>query len=263
MHRSPRPSPTIIAAAILASTAMLLTSGCSLGADRATTPTTTVPPWRSWIATPRVGVTQVEVLDAAGGEPLQLDTEDNGGTTTVTLPSTLESGAPLALLAKTLDRTVDGELYHEVYLPVRPNGSVGWVADDDVTVRHTDLRLLVDLSDRRIEVVDGASIVVSADIAVGTPENPTPTGTFFIKEVLAPDDPTGAYGPLAIGLSGYSPTILDSQEFADGVIGIHGTNQPELIGQQVSHGCLRLRNDDITKIGDLGLPLGTPVTIRA
>ena len=44
-------------------------------------------------------------------------------------------------------------------------------------------------------------------------------------------------------------------------MGIHGTNQPQLIGDAVSHGCIRLDNDDIEALVDLQLPLGVPVFI--
>ena len=42
--------------------------------------------------------------------------------------------------------------------------------------------------------------------------------------------------------------------------GLHGTNQPETIGRAVSHGCVRLRNEDIEKLFDM-VPVGTPVFI--
>lgn len=42
--------------------------------------------------------------------------------------------------------------------------------------------------------------------------------------------------------------------------GIHGTNVPESIGRSVSHGCIRLRNEDIEKLYDM-IPVGTPVYI--
>jgi hypothetical protein len=41
---------------------------------------------------------------------------------------------------------------------------------------------------------------------------------------------------------------------------LHGTNKPESIGQAVSHGCVRLRNEDIEKLYDM-VPVGTPVYI--
>lgn len=42
--------------------------------------------------------------------------------------------------------------------------------------------------------------------------------------------------------------------------GIHGTNEPSSIGRSVSHGCVRLRNEDIEKLYDM-VPVGTPVYI--
>jgi len=74
-------------------------------------------------------------------------------------------------------------------------------------------------------------------------------------------DPTGPYGPYAYGLSGFS-NVLDEFKGGDGVIGIHGTNEPGAIGTDVSHGCIRLRNEAILELVPV-LPLGTPVHITA
>ena len=48
-------------------------------------------------------------------------------------------------------------------------------------------------------------------------------------------------------------------ELGDGY-GIHGTDHPETIGQSVSHGCVRMRNEDIEKLYPM-VPVGTPVYI--
>jgi lipoprotein-anchoring transpeptidase ErfK/SrfK len=48
----------------------------------------------------------------------------------------------------------------------------------------------------------------------------------------------------------------------DAIIGIHGTNKPKLVGQDVSAGCIRIKNEDIRTLARR-LPLGTPVQIRA
>ena len=56
--------------------------------------------------------------------------------------------------------------------------------------------------------------------------------------------------------------MLDEFNGGDGVIGIHGTNEPEAIGSDVSHGCIRVDNDTITQMAGM-LPLGTPVHISA
>jgi lipoprotein-anchoring transpeptidase ErfK/SrfK len=67
------------------------------------------------------------------------------------------------------------------------------------------------------------------------------------------------YGPLAFGTSARSPVLTDWP--GGGFVGIHGTNQPKLIPGRVSHGCIRMRNPDIERLGRL-MPVGTAITIR-
>lgn len=148
----------------------------------------------------------------------------------------------------------------QVLLPTRPNGSTGWVPADSVTVTHTPFRVFIALDDRSIVVEQDSSAVFTTTIAIGTDENPTPVGPTFVTELIQTIEPDGAYGPFAFGLALHSDTLT---EFAGGPgqVGVHGTNAPELIGQAVSHGCVRLTNDDIVSLVDLGLPLGVPVFI--
>ena len=68
----------------------------------------------------------------------------------------------------------------------------------------------------------------------------------------------GPYGVLAIGLSAYSDTLTDW--VGGGQVAIHGTNDPAKIGTDASHGCVRMKNEDILQLSAL-TPLGTPVTI--
>jgi lipoprotein-anchoring transpeptidase ErfK/SrfK len=98
-------------------------------------------------------------------------------------------------------------------------------------------------------------------VAVGSPKYPTPLGSFYMRELARPRNPKGAYGPWAFGLSAYS-NVLQTFGRGDGQIGIHGTNQPDLLGQSVSHGCIRMRNATITKLAQM-LPQGVPVEIVA
>ena len=67
------------------------------------------------------------------------------------------------------------------------------------------------------------------------------------------------YGPAAFGTSGRSPTLTEWPD--GGHIGIHGTNQPELIPGRISHGCIRMTNQAILRLVPL-MPIGTPVSIR-
>jgi lipoprotein-anchoring transpeptidase ErfK/SrfK len=147
----------------------------------------------------------------------------------------------------------------QVLLPVRPNETAGWVRLDDVVLKSNRFRIEVDLSGHRVTVWDGARILLRVPAAVGRAVTETPKGVYFLTSLLQPPEPGGLYGPYAFGTSAYSDVLT---EFAggDGVIGIHGTDDPSAIGHDVSHGCIRLDNEAISRLAGV-LPLGTPVFI--
>ena len=171
------------------------------------------------------------------------------------LPNPNENNAPLVFLV----RESRGE-WMKVLLPVRPNGSTGWIKASEVQLGHNTYRIVVELAAHRITVWDGANVFLSEPIGVGTSRTPTPGGLYYLKELLQPPDPNGPYGTYAYGLSGFS-NELTSFAGGDGVIGLHGTNDPSSIGKDVSHGCIRMSNAAITRLA-ARLPLGTPVEIR-
>lgn len=150
----------------------------------------------------------------------------------------------------------------EVYLPVRPNGSTGWIRREHVELSEHRFRIELTLSDNRLEVFQGDELVMDEPIGVGAEDSPTPGGIYYLKELLSPPEPDGFYGPYAYGLSGFSDTQIDYNG-GEGVIGIHGTDDPSSVGRNVSHGCIRLRNGAIVRlVEEIGLPLGTPVIIE-
>ena len=165
------------------------------------------------------------------------------------------SGAPLVFLVR--ERHPD---WLRVLLPVRPNGSSGWVRAADVRLSEHDFRILIELGAHRITVYEGAGVIDQEPIGVGTHDTPTPGGLYYTKELLQPPNPNGPYGPYAYGLSGFSD-VLPNFAGGEGVIGIHGTNDPSALGRDVSHGCIRMSNAGITKLARI-LPLGVPVEIR-
>lgn len=148
----------------------------------------------------------------------------------------------------------------KVWLPKRPNGSQGWVKASDVTLESTDYKVVVDVPGYTLTLFDGDEVVLEVPVGTAQETYPTPAGTYFITDLLQPPDPDTVYGTYAYGLSGYSE-VLTSFNGGNGQLGIHGTNKPESIGQQDSHGCIRLNNADIEKLVPL-LPLGTPVEIQ-
>lgn len=215
--------------------------------------TTTLPdaPGRHFIATARTADQPVPLFQSAGGAP-----------STITVPNPNENGVISTFLVLQRGVMRDGDEWLEVALPVRPNGSRAWIRKSDVTITFTDLAIRIELAAHRLVVTQATNVIKDFPIGVGTAETPTPGGVFYIKELLRPSNPDGPYGPYAFGLSGFSNVISDSDQFGDGVIGIHGTNEPQLVGTDVSHGCIRLRNEDLTQLVGL-LPLGTPVEVVA
>ncbi len=154
---------------------------------------------------------------------------------------------------------VDG--WAEVMLPVRPNGSTGWVSAGDVSFYVVDGEIVVDLSERILTyVVDGVEML-RTEIGVGSDHNQTPTGVYFVTDNVTLADPTGPWGPHALGLSARSDTITEFNG-GDGIIGIHGTNNPGSVGGNISLGCVRLPNDMIAALHEL-VPLGTRVVVNA
>lgn len=223
--------------------------------------------------------TTTTTVEAAADDPLAPSTEnltwvavaelpqvavyaepDDAGQPIHQLANPTESGAPLVFMVDG-DET-DGP-WLKVNLPVRPNGSKGYVRSADVTLQTTDYSVKVALGAHRLTVTKGTEVVVDTAIGVGTAETPTPGGVYYLKELLQPPNPDGAYGPYAYGLSGFSNNPeLANFNGGDGIIGIHGTNEPDKIGTDVSHGCIRVSNEVITEMASY-LPLGTPVEIVA
>jgi lipoprotein-anchoring transpeptidase ErfK/SrfK len=150
--------------------------------------------------------------------------------------------------------------WYRVQLPIRPNGTEGWIRSSTVRRYAVDYRIVVDLSDRLITVYRGGDVVVSTPTAIGRPETPTPTGSYYVNQRLLASDPSGAFGPGGIGISAFSPTLAHWAQ--GGPIGIHGTNRPESIGQVISNGCLRIDNTVLEQLIH-AIPDGTPVRIRA
>ncbi len=161
----------------------------------------------------------------------------------------------LALAARTAS---DGSRWYRLSLPGRPNGGRGWVPAEALRVRPVANRIVVHRGVRRLEVrrlTDGR-LLFRAPIAVGAPAAPTPLGrNFFVQWRYAPTDPF--YGPFALETSAYSRL---SDWPGGGVVGIHGTSLPELIGLAVSHGCIRMRNEDVVRLRGLA-PVGTPLDV--
>lgn len=181
-----------------------------------------------------------------------------GATPVATLaPQTEERTTNVVLVLREIRRNGAGWVH--VRLPVLPNGRTGWVRRSALGgYAFVRTRLVVDRARLRATLLEDGRPIFRAPIGIGVPAAPTPAGEFYVRLRLAGfDDPF--YGPLAFGTSARSDVLTDWP--GGGFIGIHGTNAPELIPGRVSHGCVRLRNEDIVRLSRL-MPVGTPLTIR-
>ena len=156
------------------------------------------------------------------------------------------------------DLTTNG--WVKVLLPIRPNGSTGWVQAHDVVVAPDPYKIVVDLGAHTLTLLKRGKAALKVPAGIGKGSTPTPGGRYYLAQLYKPPDPKGVYGPFAYALNGFSE-VLPNFQGGDAIIGIHGTNQPQLVGKDVSHGCIRVTNDVITKLADL-VPLGSPVKIK-
>jgi hypothetical protein len=170
-----------------------------------------------------------------------------------------EDGFPEVYILLRAHWDAKGQEWIQLRIPMRPNGSTGWVRVEDLDTFHlTHVQIVVNRSRLRMYLYDRGRLVWSAPVAVGKASTPTPSGHFWIRERFKIADPSSGYWPYAFGTSDYS-TLTDWP--GGGVVGIHGPyHQPQDIPGRVSHGCIRLRTaDDAWLARHVGL--GTPIRV--
>jgi hypothetical protein len=149
-----------------------------------------------------------------------------------------------------------------VRLPIRPNGTSGWILADMVQLTRTPYRILISTRQRIVRLLRLGRVVRSFRAVVGMPRYPTPHGLFSIGERVPQPDPRAFLGPWALHLTAFSPTLLDFGG-GPGTIGIHGRGGTSLLdplGSARSHGCIRIDNAAIRLLASVARE-GTPVLI--
>jgi lipoprotein-anchoring transpeptidase ErfK/SrfK len=143
----------------------------------------------------------------------------------------------------------------------RPNGKRGWIPSRRAKLGATDYEIRIDRSARRLALVRGERTLRRFSVAVGRPANPTPLGRYAVTDRLNLSRTDSPYGCCAVALTGHQTKLVPGWPGGDR-LAIHGTQQPESVGQAVSLGCLRAREPDIRALMRQ-VPLGTPVFVRA
>lgn len=251
---------TVALAAVLAVTAVL--SGCAASKARpvpqaappipvTAAPTTAAPATTTTTAAPPVSIVAHAIVPT-----LEAFAQPGDAAPAFRLPNPRELGGPLVLLT-----TQERPGWIRALLPVRPNGTQAWVRAADVKLDQHQFRITVALGAHRLTVWNGFNKVADEPIGVGTGATPTPGGLFYTEDFVKLDDPSGPYGAYAYGLSGFSE-VLTSFGGGPGQLAIHGTDEPGRLGSDVSHGCIRMSNEAITRLANI-LPLGVPVQVVA
>lgn len=164
---------------------------------------------------------------------------------------------PSVVLATSQQRAKGGT-WVKIPVPGRPNGRTGWVKSNQVDLRPMPWQVVVHRDSRRLELWRGDDLVYTSRVAVGARGMETPTGTYYVTVRFRPVRQT-FLGTFAFETSAYSKL---SEWPGGGVVGLHGTWQPELLGRAVSHGCIRIANETANYLRDR-IPVGTPIRVVA
>jgi hypothetical protein len=165
------------------------------------------------------------------------------------------------LVVSILDTDPTGQ-WHFAQLPQRPNGSTGWIRAADVRPFEVPNRILVNVTTNMLQVLRGDSeeVLFETNVATGSPRTPTPLGDYFV-DIYNPLGQHAVYGWGQMSISAFSEVLMT---FGGGIgqVALHGWNNDAVMGQNVSNGCIRMRNADIARVAEL-TGLGAPVKIVA
>lgn len=146
-----------------------------------------------------------------------------------------------------------------VLTPYTENGEPLWLELDPERLKagRSIWNIEVDLSDFETRLLEEGKVVRTFPISVGMPTAPTPTGRFAITDTFR-GDLNAAYGCCALATTARQIN-LPSGWLGGDRIAFHGTSGP--LGAEVSHGCIRAADEDVSALVDM-VPPGTPVEIH-
>jgi lipoprotein-anchoring transpeptidase ErfK/SrfK len=163
---------------------------------------------------------------------------------------------PTTLLVLGEAKDAKGVRWLRISLPMRPNGRKGWVKATSVQTRPVRSSIVIDLSARKLRVLENGKTRYATRVAIGRRGMETPTGgNFYVTATFKPKE--RFLGAFAFETSAYSKL---SEWPGGGVVGLHGTSMPWLLGKAVSHGCVRMSNAAALVLKRL-TPAGTPLRI--
>jgi lipoprotein-anchoring transpeptidase ErfK/SrfK len=164
---------------------------------------------------------------------------------------------PQEFFAVRKDTGSDGEIWYRISIPMRPNGTYGWIPAKTVSLTPMHSQIVVNLRTRTIDLYRFGKHKWHGRVAIGAAGRETPVGHYYVATRFVPYHDT-FLGVFAEETSAYSKL---TEWPGGGVVGIHGTSLPQLLGKAVSHGCVRVSNTTARHLKSLA-PLGTPIWIK-
>ena len=252
----------LLAVAGFAAAVVLPTRALAVGTDTSTTGTTgttTAPTTTTTPKKPKIPV--VKTFPAAGlmltrSDPVRVAPSPKAHVIRV-MHQFRSDYRPQVMFAVRSATGTDGEPWYRVSIPMRPNGTYGWVPAKTVSLRPTHSQIVVNLIHRTIDLYRFNKHKWHAKVAIGAPGRETPVGHYFVAARFVPYHDS-FLGVFAVETSAYSKL---TEWPGGGVVGIHGTSEPQLLGMAVSHGCVRVSNQTALKLKAYA-PLGTPIWIK-
>jgi len=146
-----------------------------------------------------------------------------------------------------------------VLTPFTENGAPLWLELDSERLKagRSIWNIEVDLSEFETRLYEEGKLVKAFPVSIGMPTAPTPTGRFAITDTFR-GDLNAAYGCCALAMTARQVN-LPSGWLGGDRIAFHGTTGP--LGAEVSHGCIRAADEDVSELVDM-VPPGTPVEVH-
>ncbi|MGZ4694387.1 MAG: L,D-transpeptidase [Acidimicrobiales bacterium] len=264
-RRSRRPRPRTVAVGLLTCVVAVVGATVLMGssATRVVTPTVTagstvtasVPPAEPVAARVAPVAAETTIAEVVGPVPYS-DAPDGPVVGSLPVGGWWRDTKFLPVIAR-----VPGWL--QVRLPQRPNGLTGWIPESSAQLSSTTYGIVIDVTDHRLKLYDAGRLVLDAPAGVGTPDDPTPLGQFYLMEIGASRG--AGWGPFVLATNAHSEAITSWEGSGDAFTAIHGPLGADAAigdaGAEISHGCVRLHVADLARLAPV--PLGAPVAIVA
>jgi hypothetical protein len=218
-------------------------------------------PWEVTVLHVNDDVQIIPVFDGPNGNNITLFDKNaiDGNELEYPLYAETVFGNRLALLVEEYDSS---GAWAKVQVPIRPNGTTAWVQTAFFSPETHNYHITIDVSENTVNVYKGEELLVDQIAVSGRESRPTPIVRSYIDEKIPGPSLSPAYGDWVLSIAAFSETLGTFGGGGMPKLALHGTDQPELMGQYVSSGCVRIPNAVVSFIAE-SVPVGTIVDIIA